>query len=319
MTHPVSESSRRRRLLIVSGADRAYFPLLRDTVASVRAQCRDAALGILDVGLLTEQRAWLEPRVDHLVRPGWDIDFPRRDETPEARQAQFARPFLPRHFPGYETYLWIDADAWVQDWRAIELYVAASGTDRLAITPEIDRAYKRHYKRPKLFGRTLSWKNYREAFGWRTADRLGRNPIVNCGAFALHRDAPHWAAWARKMTEVAQRTRFFYIEQTALNFIIFAENLPVDFLPAYCNWMPGDAAPAFDAERGVFVEPYTPHEVIGIMHLAGPRQKTHIFRLNRLDGGTVETSLRYGESRALCARPLTGHRPTAIAATAAPK
>jgi hypothetical protein len=306
-------------LLIVSAADRAYFPLLADMVESVLAHGRKAVLGILDVGLLPEQRAWLEARAAHIVRPGWDIDFPGRERTPQARQAQFARPFLPRHFPGYETYLWVDADAWVQDWRAIELYVAAAGHDKLAITPEIDRAYKRHYKRPKLFGRTLAWKNYREAFGWRAADRLGRNPIVNCGVFALNRDAPHWAAWARVMTRVAQRTRFFYIEQTALNYVIFAERLPVDFLPAYCNWMPGDAAPAFDAARGVFVEPYAPHEVIGIMHLAGPVQKTHVFRLNRLDGGAVETSLRYGESRALCGRVPAVQNPTPISATAAPK
>ena len=68
---------------------------------------------------------------------------------------------------------------------------------KLAIALELDRAYKRHYKRPKLFGMNLAWKNYREAFGWRAADRLGRNPTANCGVFALHRDAPHWQAWAR--------------------------------------------------------------------------------------------------------------------------
>ncbi len=167
------------RLLIVSGADRAYFPLLRDTVMSVRTQRRDAEIGILDVGLEPEQRAWLALRVTHLVHPDWDIDFPGREHTSEARKAQFARPFLPRHFPGYETYLWIDADAWLQDWRVVELYAGAARDGKLAITPEIDRAYKRHYKRPKLFGRTLAWKNYREAFGWRAADRLGRNPINN--------------------------------------------------------------------------------------------------------------------------------------------
>ncbi len=71
----------------------------------------------------------------------------------------------------------------------------AAGGDRLAIVVEIDRAYKRHYKRPKWFGQSLAWKHYRAAFGWRVADRLGRNPLVNSGVFALHRDAPHWAAW----------------------------------------------------------------------------------------------------------------------------
>jgi hypothetical protein len=292
----------RQPVLIASAADRGYFPLLRDMVLSIRAQRREAAIGILDLGLDAAHRDWLAGRVAHIVRPDWDVDFPDRERTPDTLKAQVARPFLRRHFPGYEMYLWIDADAWLQDWRAIELYCAAAGTDKLAITPEIDRAYKRHYKRPKLFGLTLAWKNYRRAFGWRAADRLGRNPMVNCGVFALHHDAPHWDIWARLMGQVLQRTRFFFVEQVALNYAIFAEHMPVNFLPAYCNWMPGDAAPAFDAERGLFVEPYAPYEVIGVMHLAGREQKTHTFRLNRLDGGTLETSLRYSESRMLCRR-----------------
>ena len=51
----------------------------------------------------------------------------------------------------------------------------------------------------------------------------------------------------------------------------------------------------------------------------GPQQKTQIFRLRRLDGGVAETSLRYGESRALCERCRADQNPTAISATAAPK
>jgi len=73
--------------------------------------------------------------------------------------------------------------------------------------------------------------------------------------------------------------------------------------------MPGDAKPAFDPARGLFVEPYAPYEVIGVMHLAGEAAKSHKFRLRRLDGGEVETSLRYGETRTLVSRhpqPLRG-------------
>jgi hypothetical protein len=273
--------------------------LLRDAVVSVRALSNEAPIGILDLGLADDQRAWLTGQRVQIVRPGWDIDFPDRDRTPETLKAQVARPFLPRHFPGYEMYFWLDADAWMQEWRVVELYCAAAGRDRIAIVPEIDRAYKRHYKRPKLFGLTLTWKVYREAFGWRAADRLGRNPMLNCGVFALHRDAPHWQAWQRLLTGVLQRTRFFYVEQAALNYAIFAEHLPANLLPAYCNWMAGDAAPAFDATRGLFVEPYAPHEIIGVMHLAGPEQKTQRFRLAQLGGGFVETGLRYSDTRDL--------------------
>jgi hypothetical protein len=286
-------------LVVASAADSGYFPLLRDGVLSVRALRPEVAIGVFDLGLADQERAWLAEQAVEVVRPAWDIAFPGRDGAPDVLKAEFARPFLPRYFPGHAMYFWLDADAWLQDWRAVELYCAAAGRDRLAITPEIDRAYKRHYKRPKPFGWTLAWKNYRTAFGWRIADRLGRNPMVNSGVFALHAEAPHWDAWRRVLTQVLQRTRFTPAAQTALNYVIFAERLPVNFLPAYCNWMPGDAAPAFDAERGVFVEPYAPHEVIGIMHLAGAEQKEHVFRLDRLDGGTIDTKLRYSATREL--------------------
>ena len=287
-------------LIVVSAADSGYFPLLRDAVMSVRALNSAVPVGVLDLGLVDEELTWLAGQGAVVVRPGWDIDFPGQNRTPQTFKAQVARPFLPKHFPGYDTYFWLDADAWVQEWRAVELYCTAAGRDKLAIALEIDRAYKRHYKRPKLLGMTLAWKCYREGFGLRVADRLGRNPIANCGVFALHREAPHWEAWARLLTRVLKRTRFFFAEQTALNYAIFAEHLPANFLPAYCNWAVGDAVPAFDAHRGLFVEPYAPHEPIGVLHLAGAEQKTKIFQVERLGGGAVETSLRYGASRAVC-------------------
>ena len=291
-------------LIVVSAADSGYFLLLQDAVASVRALNGEVAVGVLDLGLAETERDWLDAQGARVVRPGWDVDFPHQARMPRTLKAQVARPFLPRHFPGHGMYFWIDADAWLQDWRAVELYCAAAGRGRLAIVPEIDRAYKRHYKRPKPFGWTLAWKCYREAFGWRVADRLGRNPMVNCGVFALHHDAPHWEAWRRIMTGVLQRTRFFYVEQIALNYAIFAEHLPVNFLPAYCNWTPGDAAPAFDGHRGVFVEPYAPHETIGVMHLAGREQKEQVFTLARLEGGTITTGLRYRDARGLNGAPI---------------
>lgn len=287
-------------LIIVSAADSGYFALLRDAVLSVQALNSTVPVGVLDLGLAANEVDWLAARAVQVVKPGWDVDFPGRERMPETFKAQVARPFLPRHFPGYEVYFWLDADAWVQEWCAVELYCRAAGRDKLAITLELDRAYKRHYKRPKLFGMNLVWKTYREAFGWRAADRLGRNPTANVGVFALHREAPHWSAWARLMTQVLQRTRFFFVEQIALNYAVFAERLPANFLPAYCNWAVGDALPAFDPGRGAFVEPYAPHETIGVIHLAGPDQKTGMFRLDCINGGTIETSLRYGESREIC-------------------
>jgi len=47
------------RLLIASGADRNYFPLLRDAVLSIRALRRDVAIGVLDLGLDESWVGWV--------------------------------------------------------------------------------------------------------------------------------------------------------------------------------------------------------------------------------------------------------------------
>jgi len=48
------------KTIAITGGDAAYFDLLRDCVGSLRAteEGRAMALGILDCGLTSEQRAW---------------------------------------------------------------------------------------------------------------------------------------------------------------------------------------------------------------------------------------------------------------------
>jgi hypothetical protein len=286
-------------LVIVSAADSGYFPLLRDLVLSIRdkEKGRTTPIGAFDLGLTAEQRAWLGEQGVALAEPGWDVDFPRRKRTPLIRKAQIARPFLRRYFPGYATYLWIDADAWVQEWSAIEMLLAAATGGKLAICPELDRSYKRHYKRPKLFGMTLQWRCYRTAYGLRVADRMGRNPMLNCGVFALRGDSPSWDAWIVAMKTALQRTNFVFIEQIALNYAVFAGAIPATFLPASCNWLCGDAAPMWDAARRRLVEPNAPHLPLGILHLAGEGQKEKSFTLATTAGGSLTTGLRYSALR----------------------
>ncbi|HEX3500586.1 MAG TPA: hypothetical protein VHT04_14805, partial [Stellaceae bacterium] len=281
--------------IIVSAADSGYFPLLRDLVLSIRDKATGAGapIGVFDLGLSADQRAWLGERGVAAAEPGWDVDFPRRKQTPVIRKAQIARPFLRRYFPGYATYLWIDADAWVQEWSAVETLLAASAGGKLAICPELDRSYKRHYKRPKLLGMTLQWRCYRTAYGLRIADRLGRNPMLNCGVFALRGNSPSWDSWIAAMKIALQRTNFVFIEQIALNYAVFAGTVPATFLPATCNWLCGDAAPMWDEARQRLVEPNAPYQPLGILHLAGEGQKEKSFTLATTSGGSLTTGLRY--------------------------
>lgn len=299
------------RIAVVSGANAAYWPLLSGTVASLAAArgSVDFDLCVFDLGLAPAHLAALADAGARVVQPGWDLDFPGRADTPVHFQAMTARPFLPKHFPGYETYLWIDADAWVQVPAVLDVYLAAAGRGQIALAAQIDRAYKQHYKRTKLLGWTHNHKHYRLGWGWRAADRFGRMPILNSGAFALAGDAPHWAAWADTLAAGLRRTRHKLVEQTALNLVIYRDRLAATFLPAWCNWL-CDAArpavdPAVDPAQGMLVEPHAPHQPLGIVHLAGEFERNGVVVMDSLGGGHVSSGLRHDvwlEKRAQLAR-----------------
>lgn len=297
---------------IVSASDAAYFVLLKGLVRSIRdkPEGADIALSILDVGLDSDQRHWLADQGAAIADPGWDFDIPASMNAPAHFRSLLARPFLPRYFPGHDIYLHIDSDAWVQDWAAIEIYLAAAADGMLAITPQIDRSYNTIYKRPRRYRRTQNYKSFKWSYGWLSADRLARNPILNCGVFALPADSPHWDLWAAAIGRALKRRtlrarkgwpdlNFKLIEQTAMNYVVFGDKPPTTFLPAWCNWFCAHAAPKFDRQRGLLVEPHAPYQPIGIVHLAGEDFQNRAFDIEGLHGDGAKTRLRYEDVAAL--------------------
>jgi hypothetical protein len=293
---------------IVTAADAGFFALLMDLLASREASPRARAIPVqvLDVGLTEEQRALLAGRGVAVVEPGWDPAVPWVRELPRYFQALYARPFLPRYFPGFDVYLWIDADAWIQDEAVLAHYLGTAAAGKMAIVPEVDRGYWTLYKAPKLW--TQNHKAFAWAYGLDAGYRLGRNPILNGGVWALAAEAPHWRAWQAALEKALGRRRrspstsnfYFHIaEQTAQNYIVFHDRLPTTFLPAYCNWFCGKGDPMWDEERGVLVEPHAPHTPLGIVHLAGKGVKERVFKLATLHGGRIETRLSYSAIQTL--------------------
>ncbi len=254
------------RTLVVSGADEAYYPLLDDLVSSLRRwpQLDFADIGCLDVGLAANSRASLARRVSRIVEPGWDlpVDASLRETRPGLR-ALTARPFVPQYFPGYDIYIWIDADAWVQYPFAIGRLVGAAREGLLAAVPHEHPAYRTSEE-------NLRWRSDRMLayFGQTHADKLRGDVYLNCGVLAARADAPHWAAWARSFRRGLEATEGKVCsDQTALNHAVWQERLPVRRLPAICNWLTHLALPGFDPAGKGFCEPTLPARYIGIMHL----------------------------------------------------
>jgi len=255
------------KAIAITGGDANYFELLRDCVGSLRAtvEGRAMALGILDCGLTAEQRAWFAEQGAIFVVPEWDFDFPGRTRLKDGYKALTARPFLPRYFPGFDLYFWIDADCWVQQGDAIALFLRAARTGALAVAPEIHRSM-RHYHHAWTEFSTINGAAYAAAFGQETADRLIRFPLINAGVFALKADAPHWQGWADLLGQSLQRSADM-TDQIALNVLIYDHGFACEPLPSRCNWPIHHATPAWDAERGLFVEPAMPYDPLGILHM----------------------------------------------------
>ncbi len=283
------------RLLIVTAANEGFAPLLRSLVESLHqwGPLKRAELGVLDLDLGPETLKWLRGYTQNIVRPGWDIPLDKAvaAEKPHLR-AMTSRPFLPRHFPGYDMYLWLDADTWVQQWYAIDWLVQAAGTGQMAIVPQLDRLYR---QRPDA----LHWRleRLRGYFGNIPAETLAVETYVNSGVFALNAEAPHWDLWAKWFREGLQNARGAYAtDQTALNFMLWQERLPIYPLPARCNWLCHLTVPEYRISDGLFHEPGIPGDPIGIMHLTFKMKDVSV-PVRGPDGNTIPVSLRFEPGR----------------------
>lgn len=289
------------RLLIVTAADETFVPLLKGLVESLHRHGtpQRGHFACLDVGLAAGSRDWLRGYTDRVVNPEWDI--PLDDALAIAKphlRAITARPFLPRYFPGYDIYLWMDADTWVQEWYAIDWYAAAAADGRLAIAAEVDRSYQQpvdvwKWRMERLFA----------YYGETAAKLLYAQQYYNSGVFALRADAPHWEIWASGLRRGVDATNgTLCTDQTALNYMIWSKQLPTHPLPAVCNWMCHLAKPIYVPQTGRFHEPFLPHQAIGIMHLAHD-SKDHTFETRDDKGHSIRSNLRFSPDRKSAASP----------------
>tara|TARA_B100001245_G_scaffold160775_1_gene121076 strand:+ start:133 stop:1032 length:900 start_codon:yes stop_codon:yes gene_type:complete len=293
--------------VIVSLADSNYFELLNELIDSIKRfdESKNVAICILDAGLTEDQKLKLSQKVDDIKSAEWDIKVPAfKVMGKEWLKSQVSRAFLPKYFPGYEKYLWIDADAWVNKWEALDLYFKGSNANKLAISTSADRSYGRVLRADWLIGSIAKVKsqNYKHAkssgFSETVARKIALMPHLNIGVFCLNADAPHWVVWQKNLKQALSSGKIFGSEQVAMNIAIYVDDLEIEILPAYCNWTHIYRL-KFDTVNNTFVEPYLPNHEIGIIHLAGKTSdvvrfnKNHLSEIKTLEGKIIKKSLRF--------------------------
>ena len=300
-----------KKKTIVSLADSNYFPLLDELIDSIKRfkESKDTAICVLDAGLSEEQKNKLLSKVDEIKSAEWDIKVPEsKIKGREWLKSQVSRAFLPKYFPNYEKYLWIDCDAWVNDWQTIELYFKACDDNKLGITQTIGPGYKITSKVDWVFGKLaiIKSQNFKHAIksniSLDKARKLAFAPHINIGVFSLEKNSKSWEIWQNNLRETLKGGDIFGSEQLAMNISVYHDNIETEFLPLNCNWITSNLLPKFDETNDTFVEPYLPNNKIGIMHLAaGIWKDNQDMRLNKdvkieiktLDGKTLNKSLRF--------------------------
>ena len=266
-----------KKNVIVSLADANYFPLLEELINSIKRfkESENVAICILDAGLTIEQKEKLLKKVDEIKSAEWDIEVPQRKvKEKEWLKSQVSRAFLPKYFPNYEKYLWIDCDAWVNDWDCIELYFKACDDGKLGITQTIGPGYKITSKVNWLIGKLaiIKSQNFKHAvksnIGYEKARKLAFAPHINIGVFSLEKNSKGWEVWQNNLSKTLKAGNIFGSEGLAINMSVYIDNLETEFLPLNCNWITSNLLPKYDEKQITFVEPFLPNYKIGIMHLA---------------------------------------------------
>jgi hypothetical protein len=266
-----------KKNVIVSLADANYFDLLNELVDSIKnfKQSKETAICILDAGLSEQQKNILSKKVDEIKSAEWDIDVPAfKVKGREWLKSQVSRAFLPKYFPNYEKYLWIDCDAWVNNWDSVELYFKACEDGKLGITQTLGPGYKIMSKVNWLFGKiaVIKSQNFKHAIkskiGINKARKLAFAPHINIGVFSLEKNSPGWSSWQKNLEQTLKSGNIFGSEGLAINMSVYIDELETEFLPLNCNWIASNLLPKFDEIKNIYVEPYLPNHEIGIMHLA---------------------------------------------------
>lgn len=302
-----------KKNVIVSLADSNYFNLLNELIDSIKQfdQSNSVAICILDAGLEKAQLNELSAKVDEIKNAEWDIQVSSiKVRGKEWLKSQVSRAFLPKYFPNYEKYLWIDCDAWVNDWNAVDLYFKACENGKLGITQTIGPGYRIMSKVNWLFGKiaVIKSQNFKHAIsskiGMDAARKLAFAPHVNIGVFSLQKNSSCWDVWQKNLKTTLKSGQIFGSEGLAINMSIYIDNVETEFLPLNCNWIASNLLPKFDEKERMFVEPYLPNTKIGIMHLAAGiwdnkkdmRVDSSVkIQIKTLENKNISKSLRFGQ------------------------
>lgn len=266
-----------KKNVIVTGSDKNYYPFLKNLVESlVNSKSLEICdLCILDVEEKSNYLLELENKITRKKKANFNLKINFKD-----RQDWFKllteRPFMRDYFPGYEKYIWMDADTEVLNSDGIKNILEACEDKELAIAPEVNENYV--FKNNKFgikkifksFYKISGWsfKNYNKYFSSRIGEDLFFKPLFNNGVFCLKSNSKIWDLWKFEYQNALNKANTSYgikTDQLSLNKVIYENFEKISILDSTNNWLISRSEIIKKINNNYFT-PSFPNRKINILH-----------------------------------------------------
>ncbi len=295
----------KEKKIIITSTDSRYYHLVKELLSSIKFNNLDDHFdfGILDTGLTKEQKNQLSKENVLIKSAEWNVKVPKYKIRGRNHLKNIvARAFLPDYFQGYHKYIWLDADTWINHKDTFLLFDKGCEQNNICITPQVDRSYGELAKVEWFFNfpkriKTINYKNISRSISKSFAKKFAMLPTLNGGVYSIGNNFNIWKKFQINIELALKKGRIFGSDQVALAICVYDDNIPVQLLPAYTNYMCEFRYPIYDEEKSLFVEPFLPHHPIGVMHLAGldllREKKDLLVKTKNLKGEEINKSLRF--------------------------
>jgi|TARA_B100002019_G_C21239735_1_gene584812 hypothetical protein len=294
-------------LNIVTGGDSKYFDLINELCISIeKLEDKNLKISVLDGGLSGSQVNYFRSKKIDVIDPGWPDDQTKiRAGKKKFLKVELAKANLDKLLPNAEYLFWVDADAWFQNGKALDIVRTVIKKNKLAIVSQASRLQGHHMTVKKIFGplyllKNILYKNANKAkLATKVVNELICRPTLNAGIFAIANNAPHWnrLRYWQSILVKNRNIRLFTTTQLALGIISYYEKLGFEAMPETCNYM---GPYRWSANLNLFIDYYAPYDPVSIMHMAAQDKmrddKTHKIKIIDENDNFIEKSLRYFEN-----------------------
>lgn len=266
-----------KKNVIVTGSDKKYFPFLKNLVISLeKTKTLDLCdLCILDVDNDSEYLDELKKLIFKKKKAKYNLNIFFKDKKNWFKLLT-ERPFMKEYFPGYEKYIWMDADTEMLDIDGVKNLIDATKNKDLAIAPEVNESYvfkNTKFGIKKIFKSIYkisgwSFKNYNKYFSKNLGEDLFFKPLFNNGVFCLRSDFKIWNLWKREYQSALNKAKSSYgikTDQLSLNKIIYDNFSKISILDSTNNWIISKSEHVIKNANSFFT-PSFPNRKINIFH-----------------------------------------------------